>query len=179
MKLTAIDIEQQKFKHTWRGYDPQEVHRFLELVAQQLVEHNREMIELRQELKRSQRDLTDLRNREESLKEAMLAAKHAMEGCRESAQKESQLILSEAELRAEKILHHAQSKSTELLEDISDLRRQRVRLMAEMRGVLNTHARLLDVHDADNRDLEDSINVLDNLRAPTPPTGEDTASALL
>lgn len=173
MKLTALDIEQQRFKRTWRGYEPSEVHRFLDLVGQQMVEHNREMLELRQELKRTQRDLADMRDREDALKEAMLTAKHAIENCRESAQKESQLILGEAELRAEKLLQHAQSKSTELMEDISDLRRQRVRLIAELRGVINTHVRLLDVHDVENRDLQAPVNVLDSLRAPAPPTGED------
>ena len=175
MKLTAIDIEQQRFKRTWRGYEPSEVHRFLELIAQQLVEYNREMTEVRQELKSSQRELSDLRDREEVLKDAMLTAKRAIEDCRESAEKQAQLILDEAELRAEKLLAHAQSKSTDLMEDISDLRRQRVRMIAELRGIINTHANLLEDHEVENRDLHAPLNVLDSLRAPAPPTSDDAS----
>ncbi len=173
MKLSAIDIEQQRFKRSWRGCDAGEVQRFLELVSQQWGEQDREMTEMRSELKRTQQDLTDLRDREEILKEAMLTAKRAIEDCRESAEKQSQLILAEAELRAEKLIAHAQVKSTELLEDISDLRRQRVRMIAELRGVINTHVRLLDVHEVENRDLQAPLNVLDSLRAPAPPVSDD------
>jgi len=34
MKLTPLDIQQQKFKVKWRGYDAQEVETYLEMVAE-------------------------------------------------------------------------------------------------------------------------------------------------
>lgn len=179
MRLTPIDIQQQKFRRTFRGYDLREVQHFLDLLAQQQAELTRENAELKAEVRRGQRDLEELRSREESLKGAMLTAQRAIDEIRDQAQKEAQLVLGEAELRAEKILHSAHGKVTRIVEEVNDLRRQRVRFIEELRGVVNTHARLLDVHAAEGRDTtpEASVTVLDRLRAPAPPSADEGSRA--
>src|SRR6185503_1670263 len=110
----------------------------LDLVAQELSEVVRENSELKADLRRSQRDLEEHRDRETTLKEAMLTAQRAIEEIREQAQKEAQLVVSEAELRAERIVHAAHSKATKILEDVNDLKRQRARAIAELRGIVRT-----------------------------------------
>ena len=181
MKLTPIDIEQQKFRRKMHGYDAREVHHFLEMVAQQMAELTRETFELRGELRRAQRELEELRDREESLKGAMLTAQRAIDELRGQADKEARLTLHEAELKAEKILHNAHGKATEIHEEINELRRQRARFIEELRGVVNTHARLIDVHLTEREVPHDShVTVLERLRAPAPPPvleDDDAASA--
>ena len=175
-RLTPIDIQQQQFGSAFRGFDRAEVQHFLDLLAQQLAEQTRENNELRVEVRRGQRELDELRSREESLKGAMLTAQRAIDDIREQANKEAQLILSDAELRAEKILHSAHGRVTKIVEEMNDLRRQRVRFIEELRGVVNTHARLLDVHVADAREVaspEVNVTVLDRLRAPAPPSMDE------
>src|SRR5262245_32611885 len=107
MKLTPIDIQQQQFRPKLRGYDRREVHAFLDLVAQQLGEVQRDNNELRAEIRRAQRDLDDHQGRESTLKEAMLTAQRAIEEIREQARKEAEVIVGEAEVRAEKLVQGA------------------------------------------------------------------------
>lgn len=188
MKLTPIDIQQQQFKKSWRGFLRREVQSFLDLVAQQLGELSRENNELRVELRRTQREIEEHKGRETTLKEAMLTAQRAIEEIREQAQKEAELVVSEAELRADKIIQHAYGKVNKVLEEMSELKRmraraieelrgivqthtrlveeaegavkrQRVELLEEMRGVLKTHARLLEVHDEDREQEQPEATV--------------------
>ncbi|HET6344190.1 MAG TPA: DivIVA domain-containing protein [Myxococcota bacterium] len=177
MKLSPIDIQQQQFSRAWRGYEPREVHHFLDMLAQEMAALVRENTDLKGEARRVQRELDELRSREQSLKDAMLTAQRAIDEVRDQARKEAELIVGEAEMRSEKILHNANTKVTKILEEVNDLRRQRVRFLEELRGVVNTHARLLDVHAQEARENppEASVTVLERLRAPAPPAAEEAS----
>ncbi len=177
MKLSPIDVQQQQFRRALRGFDSREVQAFLDLLAQQLGEHSRENTELRAELRRVQREVEEHRDRETTLKEAMLTAQRAIEEIREQAQKEAQLVVSEAELQAERLVHNAHRRVTKVLEEIGDLKRQRVRAIEELRGILSTHQRLLEAHDeAIAKETEEgTVTVLERLRAPKPPSSDDLA----
>jgi cell division initiation protein len=180
MKLSPIEIQQQQFRSQLRGFDRQEVRHFLDVVAQEMTEFVRENSDLKAETRRALRQLEELKEREESLKDAMLTAQRALDDLREHAQKEAELLINEAELRAEKILHNANNKVTRMQEELNDLRRQRVRFLEEVRGVVNTHARLLDVHVADVKEApEASVTVLERLRPPAPPTADDVAANIV
>ena len=182
MKLTPIDIQQQHFARSFRGYDSREVDSFLELVGEQMGALSREVNELKSELRRSQQEVFEHREREATLREAMLTAQQAIDEIRDQAQKEAQLIVSEAELTSEKILHNAHTRVSQILEEISELRRQRTRAIEEVRGVVNIHLKLLDVHEEQAREEmnteEASVTVLDRLRAPSPPQTDGPASQI-
>jgi len=177
MRLTPIDIQQQQFRRELRGLDRREVQSFLDLVSQQLGELTRDNSELRAELRRSQRECEEHRDREATLKEAMLTAQRAIEEIREQARKEAELVVSEAEVRAEKIIHNAHTRTTKILEEVAELKRQRARALEELRGILNTHARLLDLHEEATREetREGTVTPLERVRAPAPPTASELA----
>jgi cell division initiation protein len=176
MKITPIDVQQQQFRVALRGFDRQQVTQFLDVVAQQMSELSRENNELRSEIKRSQRELDEHREREETLREAMLTAQRAIDEIRDQAKKEAQLVVTEAELRAEKILHNAHARVTKLADEVSDLRRQRVRALEELRGVVSTHLKLVELAESvgaeDDAHAGGKVTVLERLRAPAPPISE-------
>lgn len=173
MKLTPIDVQQQQFKKTWRGVDRAEVQQFLEMVAAQMSELSRENNELRTEAKRQQREIDTHREREEALREAMLTAQRAIDDIRDHAKKEAQLLVTEAEVRAERVLHNAQSRVSKLAEEVHDLQRQRIRALEELRGTLNTHMKLIEVTEkqieSQDEAVANNVTVLERLRAPLPP----------
>jgi cell division initiation protein len=177
MKLTPIDIQQQQFRRQLFGSDRQEVHAFLDLVSQQMGELSRENNELRSDLHRLEREFEEHRTREATLRDAMVTAQRAIEDVREHARKEAQLVVTEAEVRAEKIVHNAHGRVIKIQEELSQLRRQRARAIEELRGVLNTHARLLEVHDEEAREeaaeSEGRVAVLERLRPPAPPACDE------
>lgn len=178
MKLTPLDIQQQRFRKSLRGYDSRDVHTFLELVAEQVGEFIREMHELRVELRRTQSELDEHQGRESTLKEAMLTAQRSIDEIRDQADKEAQLKLTEAELRAEKILFNAHKRVSTVVDEIQELKRQRTRVKEELRGVLNVHQRLLGAYDsgAAEGEREGSLAVLEQLRPPAPPALPDVAA---
>lgn len=176
MKLSPLDVQQQQFRRVMRGYSMAEVHQYLDAISHQMMDLMREGTDARAELKLCQQERDTLKAREEELKGAMLTAQRAVDELREQASKEAQLVLQDAELRAEKILMHAQGKVSEMSEECQDLRRERVRFEEEMRGLINTYARLLEVRPQDaNRALSAShatVTVLDRLRPPAPPEAD-------
>ena len=181
MKLTPIDIQQQQFGRQMRGYGRTEVDAFLEIIGEQLGEVARENADLKIQLKCQEEELGHHRDRESTMREALITAQRALEEIRDNAQKEAHLIISDAELKAEKILHNAHGRVSRILEDVSELKRQRIRAIEELRGVLNTHEKLLDVHTesvaTDETDEDASVTVLGRLRAPAPPAEEPTGSS--
>ena len=180
MKLTPIDIQQQQFGRQRRGYGRSEVDAFLEMVGEQLGELARENAELKTQLRCQEEELGQHRDRETTMREALLTAQQALEEIRDNAQKEAHLIISEAELKAEKILHNAHGRVGRILEDVTDLKRQRVRAIEELRGVLSTHSKLLDVQEegakVDDQEEDASVTVLGRLRAPAPPSEESSGN---
>ena len=180
MKLTPIDIQQQQFGRQMRGYGRTEVDAFLEIIGEQLGELARENADLKIRLKCQEEELGHHRDRETTMREALITAQQALEEIRDNAQKEAHLIISDAELKAEKILHNAHGRVGRILEDVTDLKRQRIRAVEELRGVLNTHEKLLEVQsdsiEADEAAEDASVTVLGRLRAPAPPAEEPQSS---
>lgn len=182
MKLTPIDIQQQQFKKTWTGFDRAEVQSFLDLVSQQMSELCRENNELRGDMKRARAEIDDHRERESALREAMLTAQRAIDDIRDHAKKEAQLVVSEAEVRAERILHNANARVTKLIDEVHDLQRQRLRAIEEVRSVVSTHLKLIEfaekqADEGGDAQVLGTVTVLERVRAPAPPENTKSAKA--
>ena len=121
MKMTPLDIQQQQFKIKFRGFDVREVDTFLEQMADAFESLQGENIRLNQEIKRLQHEAHGYREREESFKRAMLNSQKVLEQMKENARKSAELVVAEAEVKAEKILSRAQNRLSQLHEDIAEL----------------------------------------------------------
>ena len=101
MKLTPLDIKKQEFTRTFRGVDAQEVHSFLQMVAEQwdgVLDENRR---LEQKVRDLDGKLEHYRKIEEALQEALETARDNSHKTIENAQREAQIILKEARSAAE------------------------------------------------------------------------------
>ena len=157
MKITPLDIQQQRFKTRFRGFDVREVDTFLEQMADVFESLQSENQRLRKEIKRLQLEGQGYREREESFKRAMLNSQKVLEQMKQNARKSAELVVAEAEVTAEKILSRAQNRLAQLHEDISELKRQRMQIEVQIRSVIEGHAKLLEIgkEDARNREEED------------------------
>ena len=144
MKLTPLDITQKSFRRALRGIDRQEVEAFLALVASEFEGLVREVQALRDETRRKDEDITELRSRERALQETMITAQKACEEIRESARKEAEITLSEAELQAEKIVQNAHQRYVRVVDDINEVKRQRVQFETSLRSIVGGHLKLLE-----------------------------------
>ena len=145
MKMTPLDIQQQKFRTSLRGCDPREVNFFLERVADAYEAQERQNHDLKDELLRLEQEIKGYRKREESFKKAILGSQNVIEHMKENARKESELIIAEAEVRGEKILNRAHNRLAQLHEDIAELRRQRIQIEVQIESILNAHAKILEM----------------------------------
>lgn len=157
MKLTPLDIQQQQFKSGLWGYDGKEVDAFLDLVALELERLVRENNGLRDEVRRKEAELEEHRGREATLKETMTTATRVAEDIRENARKEAEVIVAQAESQADQIVKNAHTRLLRVLEDLDELRRQRVQLETSLRSVIDGHRKLLDAMSQRAGDAEDGL----------------------
>lgn len=152
MKITPLDILQKRFRRVLRGYDRQEVEAFLALVASGFEELVRDAQALRADVVRMDEEIAEFRGRERSLQETMVTAQKACEDIRESARKEAEITLAEAELQGEKIVQAAHAKFLRIADDITELKRQRAAFEAQVRAVVESHGKLLEAFRAPDGD---------------------------
>lgn len=157
MKITPLDVDQQQFQRVFRGCDPDEVHRFMDLVSREMEEMLRENNTLKEEIRRKDTQITEFREHESQLREALVSAGRMTEEIKESARKEAELVAAEAQLRAQKIVLDAQERSVQLGGELGDLRRQKARLMVEIRSILESHRRLLETQEEFDRDASSAL----------------------
>jgi cell division initiation protein len=105
MKLTPLDIRHKEFKRGMRGYVDGEVDEFLDEIADDFERLFKENIELSERLETMQEKIDQYRNLEETLQNTLVAAQRSAEELRANAQKEAQLMLSEAELKARQMVN--------------------------------------------------------------------------
>ncbi len=149
MKITPIDIRQQQFGKTFRGLDSREVDSFLNLIGDELEAVLRENNRIKEELARSGRIVDEYRERERALKETMITAQKITDDIKENARKEAEVILSQSELQAEKIIRAANDRLVKIIEDINEVKRQREQLHANLGGIIQSHRKLLHEVDED------------------------------
>ncbi len=97
-------------------------------------------------------EISELRSRERALQETMITAQKACEEIREAARKEAEITLAEAELQAEKIVQGAHHRYTRIVDDINEMKRQRVQFEAEVRAMVDGHLKLLETFAHDGRE---------------------------
>jgi cell division initiation protein len=148
MKISPMDIQQQQFKgKMFGGLDPEDVDGFLQSVAGEMEELIRENGELKERLARNAQAMAEMESREVQLRETMLAAQRITEEMKANAQKEAHLIVSEAELKGERILADAEKKLIELNNQIQELRRDKVQFESGFKALLDTYSKLLAMGD--------------------------------
>jgi cell division initiation protein len=152
MKITPLDITQKAFRRKLRGFDREEVQGFLSLVAAQVEELARENQLLREDVQHMDEEISELRSRERALQETMITAQKACEEIREAARKEAEIALAEAELQAEKIVQGAHQRYTRIVDDINEMKRQRVQFEAQVRAMVGGHLKLIEAYAQDGRE---------------------------
>ena len=145
MKITPLDIQQQQFKTRFRGFDIREVDAFLEQIAETFESLQKSNQNLSDEVRRLEVEIQGYRKREETFKRALLNSQTVLDQMKDNARKSAELIIAEAEVKAEKILNKAHNRLAQLHEDISELRRQRTQIEVQISSIIEAHSRLLEI----------------------------------
>lgn len=152
MNITPLDITQKQFRKVFRGLDPEEVEAFLALVASEFEALVKESLALREDNQRKADDIAEFRSRERALQETLVTAQKASEEIRDAARKEAEITISDAELQAEKIVQAAHSRFLRIVDDINELKRQRLQFETNVRTLVESHVKLIDAFREPGRD---------------------------
>jgi cell division initiation protein len=149
MKITPLDIQQMVFRTKLRGYDREEVNRFLEELAQTVESLNRDNALLRERLAMTEQQVSELKRTETTLSNTLVAAQSLADDVKRSANRDAELIVKEAELKAGEVIRQARVELGETQRDLSQLQKQRLLMVERMRATLHTFERMLDVESAE------------------------------
>lgn len=144
MELSPLEITQREFGRKFRGLDPEEVHTFLEQIAEEMTRLVQETTDRAAQIQRLEAQLRIHQEREDSLRNALVTAQKMTDDIKASATREADLLLKEAELKAERLLEQAHRRLAQVQAEIAEVVRQRDLFAAKLRGLLKTHLELLD-----------------------------------
>ena len=156
MKISPMEIQRQTFSKRLRGYDPDEVRTYLNLVAEELQQFQREQAALHQEATFLRSIVDEHKQREEILKNTLLTAQRVSEEIKENARKQSETAVKEAELQADRLVELAQDRAKTIERETLDLRSMRQMLRSDIRALLERIHHILDA--------QEEAEVDDNLR---------------
>ncbi len=151
MRLTPIEIRSHRFSNRLRGYDPAEVEAFLDTVVSDFEDVVRENAQIRRESERLARELDAHRGREQNIQQTLSTAQGVVNQLKRTSVKEAEVLVSEAELRAEKLLAAAKARRNQVDLEIAELRHMRGRLSGEVRQTLERYLSLMDAYDDAHR----------------------------
>jgi DivIVA domain-containing protein len=131
--LTPLDVRRYEFGRAMRGYEPAQVDRFREQVANELERLTRMNQELEQKARSFHDQLKSFRERDKALNEALVSAQQLRAEIRDQSERESQLLLREAQAEAMRLVDDAQSDIRRAQEDLGSLQRLQRNYLAQLR----------------------------------------------
>ena len=147
MRITPLDIQQMVFKVSFRGYDKEEVNRFLEELAQTVEALNRDLAVQREKIIFLEQQLAELKRTEATLSNTLLSAQSLAENVKQNAHREADLVIKEAELKAGELIRQARVELTDTQRDLSSLQKQRLLMIERLRASLRMFERLFEVEE--------------------------------
>ena len=161
--LTPLEIQKQTFARKLKGFDPQEVRAYLQLIAEEIERLVTDVDRLARENAMLRDDLDDHNQRERILKDTLLSAQKVSEEVKSNARKEAELIVKDAELLSERLVSQAMSRVADLERTIQDLKVERRGARNKLEATLDTIQQLLML-DAEQEANELPITSMHRLR---------------
>ena len=144
MRITPMDIEQQQFGRSFRGYNEEEVDNFLDRIAKDYEDLLNENVKLREEIERLKSRLEEYSKMDETLRSALVNAQQSASNIKENVQREAQTMIDNAKIEAEKIKQQAEQDIYDISNDIEALKKRKYLILEKLKNTLQLHMRMLD-----------------------------------
>jgi len=144
MRITPMDIEQQEFSKSFRGYNEEEVDDFLDKVVKDYEELINENVRLNEEIERMQEKLKEFSKIEETLRSALLNAQKSAEEMKGRVEDEAKIIIEKAEMEAKVLKQQVFQREDLLKNEIDNLRRYKFIFKEKFKAMLNLYLKMLE-----------------------------------
>ena len=158
MRITPLDIQQKQFPMKFRGFDVEEVYAFLEVIREEMEELLRENANLKENIQRTEVQIREFKDMETTLRETLMTAQQMVEEYKINARKEAELLIKEAEFRAENMIKEAHEKVIKIHEDITDMKGIRRHFKEELKRLIENHLTMLQFDDKREREDTDEAS---------------------
>lgn len=148
-KITAQDVRHQEFSAKMRGYDKSEVDEYLSIVADILEKEAGEKADLMEKIGLLQKQLDNFRNLEDTLKNTLIRTQESLDDAKKTAEREGELIIREAQVKADRMIDERREKLTKLESSFELLRSKWNEYFVKFRNLLNSHLEILDKMQGD------------------------------
>ena len=139
-----MDIEQQQFGRSFRGYNEEEVDNFLDRIAKDYEEVINENLKYKEEVKKLQIKLEEYTRMDKTLRSALVSAQQSAANTKENVEKEAQVIIDKAKMQAEQIKTQAKQDLYDIKNEIEALRRRKFLLLEKLKNTLKLYIKMLD-----------------------------------
>lgn len=134
--LTPNDIVNKEFRRAFRGYSPEQVDDFLQQVSEAYFATLEENKRVRAQVDEMRALSQQFQETESLLKNTLVLAERTAEETRRNSREEADLMRREAE-----------QQITGARAQLDELRQTRLRMLAELRAMLQAHLLLLDAQE--------------------------------
>lgn len=154
--LTPLDVRKKKgdFSKALRGYDPDVVDGFLDLVADRLEELVRENTMLKERTSNLTETVATFREREQAMNEALVSAQQLREEFRSQASRDSDLILREARAKGDQIRAEAERQAAAVIEGIKRIEGQRTRFLRSFRAFVERQLSEIELEEERSKEAQ-------------------------
>ena len=143
MKLTPLDIRHKEFKRGMRGYADVEVDEFLDEVADEYERLFKENIDLQDRVESLEEKVAGYKRIEDTLQKTLVNAQASAEEQKQNANKQAQLVLQDAELKARQLVNEAYSERQAIEQSMAKLRSAEEDFRFKFRQLLDGYMRQL------------------------------------
>lgn len=143
MPIPAELLNRKFEKSGFSGYKAADVDQFMAELSQAVSKENREAADLRRRLEETERKLSSYRDMEESLKNAMLSAQRLADQTAKDSKTRAELILRDAEIKAEKIVEKAEGEIIFRKEEAERIKREVSNFRRHMMQMYRQHLELI------------------------------------
>lgn len=166
--LTPLEVRLKKgdFRRAFRGYDPELVDDFLDLISDRMEELVKQNMALTESVQGLESEVASYRNKERALSDALMTAQRLREDAKTHAQKEGELMVREARMAAEVAREEAARALVREENALRQARARRAELISSFRQLLQRELSELDV-------IEEALE----LRSGGAAEGEDSGAA--
>jgi len=139
MQMTPLDIRNKTFGKGIRGYQCEEVEKFLETVSLEFESAYAENFELREKAKGLEAEISHYHQLENTLQQTLVLAQQTAEEVKKAAQNEAALLLREAEQDKLSKVSESQVILANIQEEIQGLSKRRDLLRTQLKSFLLAH----------------------------------------
>jgi len=176
VKLTPLDIRKQTFRKTMRGFDPEDVRVFLDLIADEYEQILQENGMLNEKVRHLSDQIERYHTMEKTLQNSLLTAERVSEEARERARLEADAVVADARQRGERILEDSRERLRQLSRHVQELHREKDLFLQRFLSFLDGQMQFLrahegELHEIDAIDTQAGEYLADTVRRGNP-TGE-------